>query len=358
MKDLPKLLDKTSFDTVIDNKPVSLYTLSSGNGLIVQTTNFGLHVVSIWCKDKAGHYDDVTLGYKDINSYSNGENDRYVGSIVGRYANRIAKGTFELDGKTYTLPINNNGQSLHGGLKGLDLQVWDVVRATDAEVEFSFKSPDGSEGYPGNIEINVKYSVTPDNEFRIDYKAVTDKPTVINLSNHAFFNLKGEGEGTITDHVMTINAKHFVPVDDVMIPTGEILKVEGTPFDFTKPHAIGERINQTDNEQIKFGAGYDHTWVIDKKTESVELIATLSEPTTGRKLEVYTDQPGVQCYTGNWFDGHSTGKHGKTFKRREGVALETQKFPDSPNRKYFPSTRLNSGETYEQTTIYKFGVES
>lgn len=357
MSDKPKLLEKSAFDKVIDGKQVSLYTLDAGKGLIVQVTNFGLHVVSIWSKDKHGKYADVALGYKDIESYTNGKNDRYIGSVVGRYANRIAKGKFSIDDKEYHVPINNNGQSLHGGLVGFDLKVWDVVKASDTSIEFSYISKDGEEGYPGDLTVKVVYSLTNDNGLKITYHATTDRPTVVNLTNHTFFNLKGEGNGTITDHEMQIEANHFTPISEVQIPTGEILKVEHTPFDFRKSAIIGDRIDAHDT-QIKNGAGYDHNWVIDRKEAGdIVLALTLKEKTTGRVLEVHTDQPGIQCYTGNFLDGSCIGKSGKPYNRREGMAMETQNFPDSPNRSYFPSARLDVGQTYRHTCIYKLKTE-
>lgn len=350
------LLEKTSFEKEVDGKPVSLYTLDSGNGLIVQVTNFGLRVVSIWTPDKNGKYADVAIGYENIDRYLDNPGERFIGPVVGRYANRIAKGKFTLDGKEYQLPINNNGQTLHGGLKGLDLRVWNVDKATDKSIDFSYVSPDGEEGFPGTLTIHVNYSVTADNEFKITYRANTDKPTVVNLSNHAFFNLKGEAGGTITDHMLTINASHTTPVDNVLIPTGEIAPVEGTPFDFRQATVIGDRINN-ENPQLKNGQGYDHNWVLDKTTDGVEHIVTLYEPQSGRTMEVFTDQPGIQFYSGNFFDGKTNGKYGKPIKYREALALETQKFPDSPNHENFPSTRLNPDETYTHTCIYKFGVK-
>jgi len=351
------LLEKSSFEKTIDGKQISLYTLNSGKGLVVQVTNFGLRVVSIWTPDKNGNYDDVAIGYENIDRYINNTGERFLGPVVGRYANRIAKGKFTLDGVEYQLPINNNGQTLHGGLLGIDMVVWDVVDATDTAIVFTYTVPDGQDGFPGNLKIDVTYSVTPDNEFKIAYEAVTDKPTVVNLSNHAFFNLKGEGKGTILDNVLMINASKTTPVDDVLIPTGEIISVNGTPFDFRTPTVIGERIEQ-DDPQLKNGMGYDHNWVIDRNSSNgVELIASLYEPTSGRFMEVYTDQPGLQFYSGNFFDGETNGKYGTPIKFREAVALETQKFPDSPNHPHFPSTRLNPGETYTQTCIYKFSVK-
>lgn len=353
-KSEPVLLDKAAFDTEVDGKPVSLYTLDSGNGLKVQVTNYGLRVVSIWTADKDGSYADVAVGYESIARYLDNKGERFMGPVVGRYANRIAKGQFQLDGVTYNLPINNNGQTLHGGLKGFDMVAWDVKEATDKSVHFSYVSVDGEEGFPGTVNVDVIYSVTPDNGFKIAYKATTDKPTVINLSNHAFFNLKGDGGGTITDNILTINASATTPVDSVLIPSGEITSVEGTPFDFRTPIAIGARIN-IDDAQLKNGLGYDHNWVLDRKTDNeVELAVTLYEPASGRVMEVYTDQPGLQFYSGNFFDGSATSKYGKAIGFREALALETQKFPDSPNHPNFPSTRLNPGETYTHTCIYKF----
>lgn len=351
------LLDKKNFEKIIDGKPVSLYTLDSGNGLVAQVTNYGLHIVSIWSKDRNGNYADVTLGYKDIDSYTNGENDRYIGSIVGRYANRIAKGTFFIDGKEYYTPINNNGQSLHGGLAGFDVKVWDVVKASDKAIEFTYTSPDGEEGYPGDLKINVIYAVTDDNEFKITYHATTSKTTIVNLSNHAFFNLKGEGMGLITDHQLQINADFFTPIDSVQIPTGEIRKVEATPFDFRKSKLISKDIDAVD-EQIKYGFGYDHNWVLNR-TERGELIHAISlyDEFSGRLLEIFTDQPGVQCYTGNFLEGKCIGSSGNPLKWREGIAMETQNFPNSPNSTYFPSPVLKPADVYTHTCIYKLSVK-
>lgn len=355
-KELP-LLNESAFKTEVDGKAVDLYTLKSASGLTMQVTNLGARVVTLWVPDKNGKYEDVVLGYDSIDRYINNKGERFLGPIVGRYANRIAKGQFELDGTTYQLPINNNGQTLHGGLKGLDMVVWNVDKVTDNEIHLSYVSPDGEEGFPGTMKIDLTYTLTPENEFKITYAATTDKATVINLSHHGLFNLKGEGNGTITDHVLTINASNTTPVDSVLIPSGEIASVEGTPFDFRKPTSIGERID-VENEQLKNGAGYDHNWVIDRKTDKdVELVASIYEPASGRKMEVWTDQPGLQFYSGNFFDGKVAGKTDKPLKYREAFALETQHFPDSPNHANFPTTRLNPGETYTQTCIYKFSVQ-
>jgi len=355
-KPLP-LLEKSAFETKIGEEKISLYTLKSVNGLVLQMTNFGARVVSIWAPDRNGKFEDVAIGYENIDKYINNTGERFLGCVVGRYANRIAKGQFVLDSVTYQLPINNNGQTLHGGLKGLDMVVWNVDAVSENRIDMSYISNEGEDGFPGTIKINMTYDLTPDNEFKITYKAITDRPTVINLSNHTFFNLKGEANGTITDNLLTINASYTTPVDSVLIPTGEIASVDGTPFDFRKETVIGERIDN-DNTQLKNGLGYDHNWVIDRETtKSVELAATLYEPASGRVLEVWTDQPGIQFYSGNFFDGTSKGKYGKTIKFREALALETQKFPDSPNQPHFPSTCLNPGETYTQTCIYKFSIK-
>lgn len=352
-----KLIDKQCFDKVVDGKQVSLYTLDSGNGLVVQVTNFGLHIVSIWCKDRDGNYADVNLGYKDIDSYTNGKNDRYIGSVVGRYANRIAKGHFILEGQEYNVPINNNGQSLHGGLVGFDLKVWDVIAATDKSIEFTYTSADGEEGYPGKLTVNVIYAVTDDNALNIFYHATTDQPTIVNLTNHAFFNLKGEGMGLITDHELQINADFYTPVTEVQVPNGEIKKVDNTPFDFRKPKLISKDIDAA-NEQIKFGFGYDHNWVLNRKErEDIVHALSLYEKKSGRLLEIFTDQPGIQCYTGNFLDGSCVGTSGNPLKWREGIAMEAQNFPDSPNSIYFPSPVLYPEDVYMHTCIYKLSVQ-
>ena len=350
------LLPEEAFQTTVDGKPVALYTLHAGD-ITMQVTNYGARVVSLWTPDREGRYEDIVLGYENIGRYIDNTGERFLGAVVGPYANRIAKGRFTLDGAEYTLPLNNNGQTLHGGLKGVDRVVWDVVSATDDKLVLHYLHPDGQDGFPGNLDIEMTYSLTPDNEFRVDYKATTDKPTVANFSHHPFFNLKGEGNGTVLDNVMTINASHTTPVDSVLIPPGQIAPVEGTPFDFREPHAIGERIG-ADNQQLRNGGGYDHNWVIDRKTESgIEQVATVWEPASGRTIEVLSDQPGLQVYSGNFFDGKSIGKYGKPQRYRESLALETQKFPDSPNHDNFPSTVLRPGETYTQVCIYKFGVK-
>jgi aldose 1-epimerase len=351
------LLDAEKFTTVVDEKKVSLYTLESGNGIFLQVTNFGGRVVTLWTPDRNGNYEDIVLGYETIGRYLENKGERFLGPVVGRYANRIADGRFTLDGKNYQLPLNNNGQTLHGGHKGLDMIIWDVDMICKNEIVFSCISPDGDEGFPGSLRLKMSYMLTPENEFKISYSATTDKPTVINLSHHGLFNLKGEGNGTITDHLLTIYADYITPVNEKLIPTGEFMEVQGTPFDFRTPTAIGDRINQEDI-QLKNGAGYDHNWVISKENSTeIRHVATLYEPHNGRLMEVWSDQPGLQFYSGNFFKGEIMGKYGRTLNFREGLALETQKFPDSPNQPGFPSSRLNPEETYQQTCIYKFSVK-
>lgn len=355
-KKQPVLIDKSAFERVYDGLPISLYTLQSEGGLTLQVTNFGGRVVSLWAPDRAGNYADVVLGHNTIADYLEPVGERFLGAIVGRYANRIANGQFTIDGENYQLPINNNGQTLHGGLHGLDRVVWNVEQVSNNQLSLSYTSPDGDEGFPGELTIHMTYTVTPENEFKITYKATTDKPTVVNLSHHSFFNLKGEGEGLITDHLLTIPADYIVPVNEVQIPTGELMPVAGTPFDFRELTAIGSRIDLQE-EQLQLGGGYDHCWVINRERgEGVVLNARVEEPSTGRVLEVYSDQPGIQFYSGNSFDGTGAGKNGKPHLPRASFALETQHFPDSPNQPHFPSTRLNPGEVYTQECIYKFSV--
>ncbi len=352
-----KLVDEKNFKTTIDGKQVDLYTLETPDGLVMQTTNYGARIVSLWVPGKDGKYADVVFGHANLDEYVNYSGERFIGCTVGRYANRIANGKFTLDSITYNVPINNNGQSLHGGLKGLDQHVWYVDSVGESYIRYSYPSPDGDEGFPGTLNVKVAYTLTPDKEVKIEYTATTDKPTVVNLSNHSIFNLKGEGGGTINDHILTINADYITPVDSLLIPTGELMPVEGTPFDFRKPTAIGARVDEA-NRQLKNSRGYDHNWVLNKKeANKVELVASVYEPTSGRLMEVLTDQPGLQFYGGNFFDGNGKGTNGCSFKYREGFAMETQKFPDSPNHPKFPSTRLNPGETYTQTCIYKFSAK-
>ena len=351
-----QLIPAANFETEVDGKPVSLYTLKNGD-LVIQVTNFGARVVSLWVPDRDGNYEDVELGYDNIRSYTDNPGERFLGAVVGPYANRIAGGRFVLDGKEYDLPKNDKGQTLHGGMKGVDMVVWDVVSVSDTSIVFSYLHPDGQDGFPGNVDIDMIYTLTPDNSFRVDYSAVTDAPTYFNISHHSFFNLKGVGNGTVLDNVMVINASHTTPVDGHLIPTGEIADVTGTPFDFREPHAIGERIG-ADNEQLRNGNGYDHNWILDRESEGdIEFAASVYEPASGRFMEVFTDQPAMQFYSGNFFDGSVSGKYGKPMRHRESIALETQKYPDSPNHPDFPSTRLDPGQEYTHTCIYRFSVK-
>ena len=350
------LFPVSDFETVVEGKNVSIYTLKAGD-LTMQVTNFGARVVSLWVPDKNGSHEDIVLGYNNIDNYVNNPGERFLGAVVGPYANRIADGTYTIGEETYNFPQNNNGQTLHGGLKGLDMIVWDVDSVTENAIVLSVVCPDGHDGMPGNRKIVMTYTLTPDNEFEVDYVAETDKATHMNISHHSFFNLKGEGNGTINDHVLYINASATTPVDAVLIPTGEIADVTGTPFDFREAKAIGQDVN-VENEQLANGAGYDHNWVLDRKTESeIELAASVWEPSSGRYMEVWTDQPALQFYGGNFFDGTTYGKYGKTLNYRESIALETQKYPDTPHHAHFPSTLLNPGEKYTHVCVYKFGIK-
>ena len=350
-----KLLPVSDFETLLDDKEVTLYTLKNAD-LTMQVTNFGARVVSLWTPDKNGNYEDIVLGYDNIDKYINNPGERFLGAVVGPYANRIAGGTYTICNETYTFPQNNNGQTLHGGLKGLDMVVWDVFAADDSTLVLSYTHPDGQDGMPGNLEIFMTYTLTSSNEFKVEYLAQTDKPTHVNLSHHSFFNLKGEGNGTINDHILYINGSKTTPVNEVLIPTGDIADVTGTPFDFRKAKAIGTDL-YVENEQLKNGSGYDHNWVLDRQTpDQLEMAASVLEPASGRFMEVWTDQPAIQFYGGNFFDGTTDGKYGKALRYRESIALETQKYPDSPNHPHFPSTLLKPGEDYTHICVYRFST--
>lgn len=350
------LLPVSDFQTSVDGKDVSLYTLKNAD-LTMQVTNFGARVVTLWAPDREGNYEDIVLGYNNIDNYINNPGERFLGAVVGPYANRIAGGTYTIGDQTYTFPQNNNGQTLHGGLLGLDMVVWDVKDVNDSSIVLAYLHADGQDGHPGNLDIEMTYTLTSSNEFKVDYVASTDKATHVNMSHHSFFNLKGEGNGTINDHVLFINASKTTPVDALLIPTGEIADVTGTPFDFREAKAIGRDLG-TENEQLTNGAGYDHNWVLDRAADSgLELAASVYEPASGRYMEVWTDQPAIQFYGGNFFDGTTTGKYGKALNYRESIALETQKYPDTPNHSNFPSTLLNPGETYTHVCVYKFDVK-
>ena len=351
-----KLIRPSKFKTEVAGKPVALYTLKGGD-ITMQVTNFGARVVTLWTPDREGKYQDIVLGYKRIEDYVNNPGERFLGAVVGPYANRIADGTYTIDGETYEMPKNNNGQTLHGGFEGLDMVVWDVDHVSDSLITLSYLHEDGQEGKPGNVVIMMTYALTHDNKFIVNYYAESDKKTHVNISHHSFFNLKGEGNGTINDHVLWINASNTTPVNEYLIPTGEIADVTGTPFDFRTPKPIGQDL-EVDDEQLKNGLGYDHNWVLDRKTEKkVELAASVYEPASGRYMEVWTDQPGLQFYGGNFFDGTVKGKYGKPHGYRESIALETQKFPDTPNHPDFPSTLVYRGAPYRHKCIYAFGTK-
>lgn len=350
------LLSVSDFQTTVDGKEVSLYTLKNAD-LTMQVTNFGARVVTLWAPDRDGNYEDIVLGYNNIENYINNPGERFLGAVVGPYANRIAGGTYTIGDQTYTFPQNNNGQTLHGGLLGLDMVVWDVKEVNDSSIVLTCLHADGQDGHPGNLSIEMIYTLTSSNEFKVDYVASTDKATHVNMSHHSFFNLKGEGNGTINDHVLMINASKTTPVDALLIPSGEIADVTGTPFDFREPKEIGRDLG-IENEQLTNGAGYDHNWVLDRAADSgLELAASVYEPASGRYMEVWTDQPAIQFYGGNFFDGTTTGKYGKALSYRESIALETQKYPDTPNHSNFPSTLLNPGETYTHVCVYRFSAK-
>jgi aldose 1-epimerase len=343
------------FGATADGTPVQLYTLRNVSGVEAKISNYGGIVVSLKVPDRAGHYGDVVLGYDRLAGYL--KETPYFGCLVGRYGNRIARGRFSLDGAEYTLATNNGPNALHGGLKGFDKVVWEgkAYRSKDGPVlELTYVSKDGEEGYPGNLTVKAVYTLTVDNALRLEYTATTDKATVVNLTQHSYFNLAGKGD--ILGHVVEMPADRFTPVDSTLIPTGELKPVEGTPFDFRKPTPIGARINQ-DDEQLRFGGGYDHNWVFPKKTGQLTLLARVSEPTTGRVLEVLSTEPGLQFYTGNFLDGKIVGKRAWVYQQRNAFCMEPQHFPDSPNQPTFPSTVLRPGQTYRNTIIYRFSAK-
>ena len=343
-------VEKRSFGQTPDGQAVEVYTLANSKGMRAEILTYGATVRSIEAPDRNGKMADVTLGFDTLDGYLN-KDEPYFGAVVGRYGNRIAKAKFILDGKEYKLAANNGPNSLHGGAKGFDKRVWTVKDSGPDHVTLSYLSKDGEEGYPGNLETTVKYTVTNDNELRIEYSATTDKPTVLNVTNHSYFNLSGED--TILNHELALNSSKFTPVDETLIPTGELKSVTGTSFDFHNPTAIGARINN-DDEQLKRGKGYDHNFVVDGA--GMRGVGEVHDPKTGRLMQVYSDQPGVQFYTGNFLDGTLKGKGGKAYGFRSGLCLETQHFPDSPNQPNFPSTVLRPGEKFASTTVFKFST--
>jgi aldose 1-epimerase len=353
VKNEPK---KQAYGKMSDGTEVDLYTLTNANGMQAGIITYGGTVVSLTAPDRNGKYADVVLGMDDLAGYRKAT--AFFGALIGRYGNRIGHAQFTLDGQTYKLPANDNGNTLHGGPEGFDKHVWAAVPGAGPDgqtLELTYVSKDGEMGFPGNLTAKVIYTLTPKNELKIDYTATTDKPTVVNLTNHSYFNLAGQGEGDVLGHEVTINADRITPVDAGLIPTGELKPVAGTPFDFTKPTAIGARIEAND-EQIKFGKGYDHNWVLNKTGDGLTKAAEVSEPKTGRVMEVWTTEPALQFYTGNFLDGTLTGK-GKTYPRRGAFCMETQHYPDSPNKPAFPTTELKPGATYHTTTLYRFSAK-
>ena len=350
-------ITKADFGKMPDGTPVEIYTLRNAKGMEATIMTYGGIVTSLKVPDKNGKLDDVVLGYDNLDGYLT--NSPFFGALIGRYGNRIAKGKFTLDGVEYTLATNNAPNHLHGGVKGFDKVVWTVAEAEvgedGPELELTYLSRDGEEGYPGNLKVKATYTLMEDNALKVKFKATTDKDTVVNLTHHSYFNLAGGGN--VLGHVVQINADRFTPVDHTLIPTGELAPVAGTPFDFRAPTPIGLHINDTNNEQIKFAGGYDDNWVLNKKSDELSLAARVYEPGSGRTLEVWTTSPGLQFYTGNFLDGSITGKGGRVYQFRDAFCMEPQHFPDSPNHPDFPTTELKPGETYHNTIIYKFATE-
>ncbi|HDY89891.1 MAG TPA: galactose mutarotase [bacterium] len=355
--DLKINIEKQNFGKTPDGTPVALYTMLNSNGSEVKITNYGGIVVSVKVPDRNGKTDDVVLGYDTLEEYI--KNNPYFGCIIGRYGNRIEKGKFTLNGIEYILAQNNGENHLHGGIKGFDKVVWKTEEKKNEDsvgLKLTYLSSDGEEGYPGNLSVEVVYSFNNNNEFKIEYSATTDKETILNLTQHSYFNLAGAGSGDILEHVLELNADRFTPVDSGLIPTGELKSVRGTPMDFTQPTPIGKRIGQ-DYEQLLFGKGYDHNWVLNNDDGALAIAASVYEPTTGRVMEVLTTEPGIQFYSGNFLDGSISGKQGKVYNQRYGFCLETQHFPDSPNKPDFPTTVLKPGKKYMTTTVYRFSAK-
>ncbi|MCK8492248.1 galactose mutarotase [Spirosoma sp. RP8] len=349
-------IEKSVFGQLPSGQTADLYTLRNAAGMTAKITNYGGILVSLVTPDKNGKFEEVTLGYDSLDPYV--QSNPFFGALVGRYGNRIAKGQFTLDGKTYSLVTNNMGNHLHGGKVGFDKVLWTAtpVDGKEPALKLAYTAKDGEEGYPGNLAVAVTYTLTNDNTLRIDYQATTDKPTVVNLTNHTYFNLTGGVKRDVLDHVVTLNADRFLPVDKTLIPTGELKPVAGTVFDFTKPTPIGARINDANDDQIKYGSGYDHCWLINGPETASKRVATVYEPTSGRVMEVRTTEPAVQFYTSNMLVSKAPGHGGVSYKKRDALCLETQHYPDSPNQPSFPTTELRPGQTYKTTTEYTFST--
>jgi aldose 1-epimerase len=361
----PSNLDKPiishqSWDRAPDGSPVEIYSLRNATGMEVRVTTYGATIVGLTAPDRNGHMADVVLGFDSIEGYTSRTYLRespYFGAVIGRYANRIGNGQFHLNGRLYSLAVNNRPNHLHGGIKGFDKVVWEAKESGGAQpnLQLTYESKDKEEGYPGNLRVTVAYTLT-DDALKIEYSAIADQDTIVNFTNHSYFNLKGDGEGDILGHVLQLNADQFTPVDPTLIPTGELRPVKGTPFDFTQPSMIGARIEVKD-EQLIFGQGYDQNFVLNGFDGTLRLAARVHEPTTGRSLEVWTTEPGIQIYTGNFLHGDFVRRGGKPYNFRGGLCLETQHFPDSPNHPEFPSTTLKAGSTFSSQTIFRFRVD-
>jgi aldose 1-epimerase len=350
-------LDTLNFNQLLDGKQVGLYFLKNKNGLEAAITNYGARLVSLKVPNRNGEFSDVVLGFSSLREYQE-SNEPYFGATIGRYANRIANGSFRLGKREFLLAKNNGENHLHGGNCGFNVVVWDVLNVTKDSLKLAYLSADGEEGYPGNLKVTLNFQLNDFNEFRIDYEAMTDQPTLVNLTHHSFFNLAGEGVANLDSHHFVMNADYFIPVTDSLIPIGELAKVEGTPFDFRKAKPL-DLLNFSNYEQLSFANGFDHNFVLNKSQNSNELsfAAKVIECISGRFMEVFTNEPGIQCYSGNFLNGEDIGKSGNAYLRHSAFCLESQHFPDSPNQAQFPSTVLDVGNTYQSTCVYKFGIE-
>ncbi len=355
----PPKINPANFDKIVNGKQVGVYVLSNSQGIEATFTNYGQRLISLLVPDRDGHFKDIVLGFSSLEKYQKAH-ERYFGSVIGRYANRIAHGKFSLDDEEYLLAVNNGPNHLHGGPQGFHEVIWEAQQINDQWLEFTRTSPDMEEGYPGKLHAKVSYQLSNDNELKISYEARTDKKTPLNLTHHSFFNLKGEGEGSIEEHVLEINAQYYTPVNEQLIPTGKLANVSGSPFDFTQAKRVGQDLQES-NQQLTFGVGYDHNYVLHdspKNADGLVFAARVSEPESGRVMEVYTNEPGMQFYGGNFLSGQDIGKSGKPYLKREAFCLETQHFPNSPNQPAFPNTILSPGEVFRSHCTYKFSTDT